>query len=104
MQRQGLSATRAVAAGVLAGVLASGAAAAPPIRVAGDRDYAPIAYLEDGVAKGFDVDVVQALGQVLGRDMQIELMPWDAAQKRVLQGDADAVTGMSITEQRRALW
>ena len=98
MQRQELSATRAVVAGVLVWVLASGAAAAPPIRVAGDRDYPPIAYLEDGVAKGFDVDVIRALGEVLGREMAIELMPWDAAQKRVQEGDAELLIGMSITE------
>ena len=104
MQRQGLSATRAVAAGVLACVLASGAAAAPPLRVAGDRDYPPITYLEDGVAKGFDVDVIRALGEVLGRDLPIELMPWDAAQKRVREGGAEPLTGMSITEERKALW
>jgi len=104
MQRQGLSATRAVAAGVLACVLASGAAAAPPLRVAGDRDYPPITYLEDGVAKGFDVDVIRALGEVLGRNLTIELMPWDAAQKRVQAGDAELLTGMSITEERKASW
>src|SRR5437899_2892854 len=104
MQRQELSATRAVVAGVLVWVLASGAAAAPPIRVAGDRDYPPIAYLEDGVAKGFDVDVIRALGEVLGREMAIELMPWDAAQKRVQEGDAELLIGMSITEVRSAAW
>jgi len=103
MQRQGLGAIRAAAA-VLACVLASGAQAAPPIRVAGDRDYPPITYLEDGVAKGYDVDVIRALGAVLGRDLRIELTTWDTAQKQVQEGGADILTGMSITEERRALW
>ena len=104
MQCQGVRATRAVAAGVLAWLLAAGAAAAPPIRVAGDRDYPPITYLEDGVAKGFDVDVIRALGAVLGRELRIELTTWDSAQKRVQEGGADILTGMSMTEERKALW
>ena len=103
VRRRELNAIRAVAAGVLAGVLAS-AAAAPPIRLAGDRDYAPITYLEDGIAKGFDIDVIRALGEILGWDLQIELTSWDAAQKRVQAGDAELLTGMSITEERKASW
>ena len=75
-----------------------------PIRVAGDRDYPPLTYLEDGVAKGFSVDVIRALGKVLGRDLPIELMPWDAAQKRVQEGNAELLTDMSITEERKASW
>ena len=104
MQLQRLSATRAVAAGVLAWVLAAGAYAAPPIRVVGDRDYPPVTYLEEGVAKGYDVDVIRALGEVLGREITVELMPWDAAQKRVQDGGAEVLTGMSIAEERKASW
>src|SRR5260221_252581 len=103
MQRQGLIAIRAAAA-VFACSLAAAVHAAPPIRVAGDRDYPPITYLEDGVAKGYDVDVIRALGAVLGRDLRIELTTWDTAQKQVQEGGADILTGMSITEERRALW
>jgi diguanylate cyclase (GGDEF)-like protein/PAS domain S-box-containing protein len=95
---------RRLAAAILACALSPCAlAAGPPLRVAGDRDYPPITYLDNGVAKGFDVDVVRALGAVLGRDMQVELMPWDAAQKRV-QESGGLLTGMSVTEERRALW
>jgi diguanylate cyclase (GGDEF)-like protein/PAS domain S-box-containing protein len=103
MQCQGLGAIRAAAA-VFACALAAAAHAAPPIRVAGDRDYPPITYLEDGFAKGFDVDVIRALGAVLDRDLQIELSTWDTAQKQVQEGRADILAGMSITEERRALW
>jgi len=103
MQRQGMGAIRAAAA-VLACVLASAADAAEPIRVAGDRDYPPISYLEDGVPKGFDVDVIRALAKAMGREVTIELMPWDAAQKRVQDGDAELLIGMSITSERKAAW
>ncbi|MBI3373941.1 MAG: transporter substrate-binding domain-containing protein [Betaproteobacteria bacterium] len=74
------------------------------LRVSGDQSYPPLAYLEQGVPKGFDVDVVKALAAAMQRDIQIELSPWDHAQDRVRQGHSDCLIGMSITDDRRKLW
>ena len=74
------------------------------VRVLGDDSYPPIAYVENGVPKGFDIDVVNALGAVLGRRFEIELMRWDLAQKQVQGGKGDLLIGMSITEERKKTW
>src|SRR5215212_3153411 len=72
-----------------------------PITFLGDKDYPPIAYLEDGVAKGMDVDLARALGQRLQREVRIELMDWNLAQEKISRGEADGLLGTSITEERR---
>ena len=92
---------------VLAGVLClieSGAgmrAERQPLRLVGDKDYAPLTYLESGVAKGRDVDVARAVAHELGLDVQIELMDWGEAQQQVRDGRADGLLAMSVTAERR---
>jgi PAS domain S-box-containing protein len=73
----------------------------PVLRLVGDKDYAPLTYLESGVAKGRDVDIARAVAQRLGRELQLELMDWSEAQRRVLDGDADGLLAMSMTEDRK---
>src|SRR5258706_210213 len=64
----------------------------------------PITYLENGVPRGFDVDVLKALGEVMGRDVEIELMPWNPAPRQDPEGKAETLTGLSITEERKKSW
>ena len=47
------------------------------------------------------MDVARALGRVLGREVSIELMDWATAQERVLSGDADGLTNLAISNERR---
>src|SRR5882672_3099734 len=76
----------------------------PAIHALGDQHYPPITYLENGVPSSFDVDVLKALGEVMGRDVEIELMPWNLAQRQVQEGKAETLTGLSITEERKKSW
>src|SRR5215203_835773 len=76
----------------------------PPLRLVGDRDYAPITYLESGVPKGVDVDIARAIAHRLGRELRIDLMDWDQAQAAVLKGEADGLLSMSVTDERRRLY
>ena len=48
----------------------------------GDKDYPPVAFLEDGVAKGMDVDLANALAGPLKREIRVELMDWAAILPR----------------------
>src|SRR5215468_9858707 len=86
------------------GVQEMPAAEAPPMVFLGDQDYPPVAYLDGGVAKGMDVDLATAVAAALKREVRIELMDWDLAQQKVLQGEADGLLGLSITEERRKLY
>jgi two-component system cell cycle sensor histidine kinase/response regulator CckA len=73
-----------------------------PLVLVGDRDYAPLSYLDDGRARGLDVDVAMAIGHVLDRPVRIVLMEWSEAQREVLEGRADGLLSMGISDERRA--
>ena len=92
--------------GVLAVVCTPGTASsqsAPPRPwvFVGDANYPPLSYVEDGVQKGFDVALIRELSRVLGREIRFEQIPYDDAQRRVLAGEADAITDMGISPERR---
>jgi len=92
---------------VAVGFFASGLAAAPsppPLLFLGDKDYPPVAYLDNGIAKGMDVELATALSGPLHRTVQIELMDWNLAQEKVLKGEADGLIGMSISDDRRKMF
>jgi PAS domain S-box-containing protein len=46
------------------------------------------------------VDLAQAVGRVLGRAVEVRLMDWDEAQRRLLAGEGDALTMLGRSEQR----
>ncbi|MGE3492725.1 MAG: transporter substrate-binding domain-containing protein [Vicinamibacterales bacterium] len=69
-----------------------------------DQAYPPLSSLVNGVPQGLDVDLVRELGRVLGREIRLELLPYDEAQRRVLAGEADALTDLAIMPERRALF
>jgi formate hydrogenlyase transcriptional activator len=80
------------------------AAERSPLVFLGDKDYPPLSYLEDGVPRGFDVDVVKAIAGRLGRDIRVELLDWNVAQDRVLRGEADGLTDLGVSDSRRELF
>lgn len=77
---------------------------AAPLVLIGDIDYPPLSYMEDGSAKGVDVDVARALAPILGREVRIVLMNWAAAQNEVLAGRANGLLSMSATREREQLY
>jgi formate hydrogenlyase transcriptional activator len=80
------------------------AQARPPLLFVGNRDYAPLSSIADGVPTGMDVDMARAIGQVMGRDVRVELMEWAEARDRVLHGDADGLIDLGTSTERRELW
>src|SRR6185436_7365482 len=90
----------------LAFVLRSGICGAlgaeqPPLVFLGDKDYPPVAYLEDGRAKGMDVDLAKPLAAPMKREIRVELLDWNLAQEKVLKGEADGLLGLSISDELR---
>jgi len=75
-----------------------------PLIFAGDKSYPPIEYLQDGIAKGLNVELLQALSRAMGRKISVRLMLWNDAQQKVLNGQADALTFMSPSEEREKLY
>ena len=70
----------------------------------GNDSYPPISYQEGGKPKGLAIDIVRALGQRMGRQIDIRLMEWKVAQAMVAKGKADALCQLSITEARKQIY
>lgn len=80
-----------------------GSSRAPLVFLA-DQDYPPLSYLKSGKAVGLDVDIAMSLSSALGREVQVQVMDWTAAQEMVLRGEADGLLSMSVTDERRRLY
>ena len=76
----------------------------PSLRIVGDRDYAPVEWLEDGRAKGIIVSTLPALAETLQRNIEYRLLDWKEAQAMVLAGEADVLTVFSPNERRIPLY
>jgi len=74
---------------------------AKPLLFVGDKDYPPLTYLDSQQPAGMAVDVVKALAAPMKRPIRIELMGWNVAQQKVLNGEADALLELSATGDRQ---
>lgn len=70
----------------------------------GDSSYAPYEYLVDGKPVGANVDLLNAIGEVLERPIEIRLMKWAEAQEKIARGEGHALTFMSRNEKRDKLY
>lgn len=71
------------------------------LRIAGDNNYPPYEYVdENGVFKGFNVDIMRAIAIELELDIEIIPMTWDEAQRALEKGEVDAIQGMTKTRIR----
>lgn len=67
-----------------------------------NANIVPIAYEENGIAKGVVVDIAKALGEKLDRPIEVIAMEWPEAQAKVLSGEADALLQVNRTPAREA--
>lgn len=69
--------------------------------VATNAAFRPYEYYENGVMTGFDIDMMQAICDELGMELDMEDMEFDSIINAVQSGKADAgASGMTITEDR----
>ncbi|HEY0846435.1 MAG TPA: transporter substrate-binding domain-containing protein [Noviherbaspirillum sp.] len=68
----------------------------------GDNNLPPYQFLDNGMPKGASVDVARAIGEVLQRPVEIRLMNWDEAQRRLLAGEGNALMLFARTYERDA--
>jgi PAS domain S-box-containing protein/putative nucleotidyltransferase with HDIG domain len=74
------------------------------LRVGGDNAYPPFSYLEDGEAKGFDNDLMRAVAEVMGVEVEFHLSPWDEAKQNLLDGKVDVIGGMAYSTDREMIY
>jgi len=70
----------------------------------GNKNLAPVVYLDDGVPSGVAVDIVRALANHLSQPIEIKAMDWSEAQMLVARGEADALIQINPTEERKKIY
>lgn len=68
--------------------------------VGGDDSYPPYSYMEDGIAKGFDNDLMRAVAAIMGVKVEFKLTSWTEAKQILLDGEVDVLSGMAYTSSR----
>lgn len=70
----------------------------------GDMHYPPYEYLdEDGLPRGFNIDILKAIARVMDLDVRIELDQWNQVRKDLESRRIDGVTGMFYSKARNRL-
>lgn len=70
----------------------------------GNKNIAPVVYLDDGIPSGVAVDIVHALAKHLSQPVEIKAMDWSEAQMLVAGGKADALIQINPTEEREKIY
>ncbi|MGO1769441.1 MAG: ABC transporter substrate-binding protein/permease [Microbacterium sp.] len=69
--------------------------------IATDTTWAPFEFERDGELRGIDMDLINAIAEDQGFDIEVDVVGFDGALAAVQAGQADAVlAGMSITSER----
>jgi ABC-type amino acid transport substrate-binding protein len=72
------------------------------IRVGSDIDFAPFEFIEDGEPRGFDVDLMNEIGERLGLEVEFVNTGFDGIFSQLAIGEFDAIiSAITITEERR---
>ena len=93
--------TRTALAGVAA-LMICGSAAADTWRVATEGTFPPFEFYnsQTGEVQGFEVDLVKAMAQKMGKDLKLETLGFDAIIPGILSGTIDTgAAGFSITPE-----
>ncbi|HBG16112.1 MAG TPA: basic amino acid ABC transporter substrate-binding protein [Firmicutes bacterium] len=73
------------------------------IKVGSDAAFAPFEYVDEttGELKGFDLDLMRAIGEELGIKVEIQNVAWDGIIPGLMGGNYNVIaSGMTITEER----
>lgn len=76
----------------------------PPYAFVGNENYPPLIYKQNSKASGLIVDIAKAVAEKGGFKSQILAMEWSSAQKKVLDGELDALLLVNKTPQREQLY
>jgi PAS domain S-box-containing protein len=70
-----------------------------PIRVGIDRNAAPMEFEENGQAKGFNVDIMDAVADEAGFEVQFIFMDWVVVMESVKNGSLDVMFALDTPER-----
>lgn len=72
----------------------------PKLIVGGDHDCPPYEFLENGKATGFDIELMRAVADVMGFEVEFRLGRWAEVRQGLEGGDIDALAGMFFSAER----
>ena len=76
-----------------------------PILVGGDHYYPPYEFLDEkGQPTGFNVELTQAIAELMGVEVEIRLAPWSEMRKALNEGEIDALQGMVYSLERATVY
>src|SRR5271154_7585827 len=69
--------------------------------VATEDDYRPFEFMKDGVATGYDQELLEMLKKKVGFEIRQDIVPWTGILPGVTNGKYDAaVTAILVTQER----
>ncbi len=68
-----------------------------------DENYPPHEFVENGEVKGFNVDLIRAMAEVVNESVEFKPMPWDSVVKSLNNGSID-MAFMAAYEPRKELY
>lgn len=75
------------------------------ITVGGNRDYPPYEFIDkNGQPAGFTVDLIRAIAEIMGMNVEIRLDEWSKIRKELADGSIDMTLGMSHTPEREEIY
>jgi signal transduction histidine kinase len=80
-------------------------AATHVIKVGGDNNYPPYEFIDsDGKPTGFNVELTQAIAEVMGLNVKIRLGKWNDMRQALENGTVDILQGMVSSESRNKIF
>jgi PAS domain S-box-containing protein len=87
---------------IIALLLAGPASGADRLKViaGGDHNNPPYEFLDNGKPTGFNIELMRAVAEATGMDVEFRLGPWEKLREDLVQGRIDALAGMYYSAQR----
>lgn len=70
------------------------------LRVAADQNYPPFSFIEEDTPTGFDIELLQAIADTQNLGLEIEMLPWAEARRKLELGEVDIIAGMAYSPER----
>ena len=87
------------------GEVRGGSGSGTVIIVGGDRSYPPFEFLDKaGQPAGFNVELTQAIAEVMGLRVEIRLGDWNEMRRALETGSVDVMEGVSLSPERTRLF
>jgi ABC-type amino acid transport substrate-binding protein len=72
----------------------------PTLKVGIDENYPPYEYIENGIPKGYNIDIIRAAAYASEYNVEFNAKPWIETLNNIKTGQVDVLAGMYISSTR----